>query len=862
MRDDDDELQESSGPKSPWPLVVLLGIIFIPGALLAGAFVLLLRKWRQRPSVIAGIGVIVSLISVLTIALSWGGLTEAFAENGFGSKEAILGALQSLIPIWVGVSLILGSIAGWGAALFLAYQIKNNPHLTELEGSWRYKFTYRRTPRELMKRRRVVETLRAGDLLEPEKAPLGVSEEDDKPVFRYDSEARKHTMVTGTSGSGKSISLQSLIHSDIQNGKTAVVIDFKRDPEFASKLAAWSHANGREFYHFVNGEPEDYDIPYSKGQCIYDPLASGTPTSRADMLMGMREYDTSAAVWKAAMQQLLQVTFNMLHYADRTVADKIDWDHGGVRTLASVFREGGMQNLVTANNVEKPLGSTKYTVSAPSRGGIEGAAFINVNSPIAEDGRTLYEEMVTRGSNLGRARDELKGQLRTITASEYGQWMSPDPDSSTRSINLFDLTSEDGNVVLFSLNSDSEKEFSQFVGSMIFSDLTNVSAMRRNKGMKNHVNVYVDEFQAVPPETVTSLLEKSRASWLAMTLALQSFDQIVAAADKNGESHLTSMLDTCSNFITHAGATTSSATRLAEILGKHYVTVSSQANANSSGFLAFNFLNLQSSKVTKRQEERWVRSPEEFMKLMAPDKKANNNKSTAVWTTKTSADPRFASKGGASAQKVWMIPNAEVLEEYYRKDEHPILEEARMVGKKERTEVRPASAPVTSAPSGEPDPVYSAAPEYDNYGYEYEDDGAADEDWGFEDIPDSELDPEEAALPEETTPPASFPKSSQGLPTLPSQGLQTPSAPKRPAQGLPNLGETPLPKAPSDPRPVSPAPAPKGPEEYDLSDLFSGAAAPEPPPAEKKRSPGRPPKNPEPPQDLGGGLPSLGDLGL
>lgn len=756
-----DEDEEITSERSPWPLLFLLGAIFLPGAIVAFLLWGMLRYFRQRPSVVALAGSIVSFFSLGLVLFGVRSITNSLGEGSGFSWSVLTDSLTSLIPIWVGVSMIIGSVAGWVFALYSDRQMRNNPYLTELSGNWRYGFKYRRTPVESLRRKKSIKMLENGLLVSETKAPIGLDEKTDEVVFRYDSEAKKHTLVTGASGSGKSISLQSLIHSDIENGKTVIVIDFKRDPKFASKLAAWSHMHGREFFHFVNGDPKDYDIPYSKGQCLYDPLAGARATARADMFMGMREYDTNASVYEGAMQQLLQVSFNMLEHADREKAEGIDWDHGGIAMLTSVVRGNGLANLVAANTVEVPPGTSEHVIKDLSAGGIGGAREIYVNSPVANEAIELVEALRVKNSPNQRAFQELQGQLRTITASEYGRWMRTNTaDQNARSINLLDLTSVDGNVVLFSLNSDSEPKFAQYVGSMIFSNITNVSAERRNLGSKNQVNVYVDEFQAVPPDSVKSLLEKSRASGMAMTLALQSFDQIIAASERNGEANLNSILDTCSNFLTHAGATDVSAKKISEILGKDFFTVYSKVNANDSSFLSFNWAKNQSSKVTARQEERWIFPPSEFMKLSSPDKEANDNKATAVWTTKTSAESKYASGGGGTARTVWMIPDAEVLEDYYQNPEHPIIA-PRESGKK-RTPV--VTAPREDTPRETNDEeFYAALAPSDDAEYDYDDTNeSVDDEWDFEDIPESELDPEEAALPDPFGNPQEKPSSVLG----------------------------------------------------------------------------------------------------
>jgi len=653
--------EEDAKQSSPWPILIVLGLVFLPGAIVAYFLWYLFRYLRNRPSVVGTVAAILGVIGLITLGVGVSGIAPLFSDLGNFTKY-----LPSLIPAWFGLSVVLGAPTGYGFVWLEARRLKRNPYLTQLEGSWRYKFDYRRTPWQLLERKKNIQKLKNGLLTTPKRSPMGLDEKTDEVVSRYATEAAKHTFITGQTGSGKSITMQSLMHSDIEMGKTVVVIDFKRSPKFAAMAAAFAEENGREFYHFVNGDPEDYDIPRSKGQCYYDPLRSGTPTSKADMVLGMREYDSAAAVYKTAMQQLLQVTFAMFKYGNREIARSIDWDHGGIAQLASAVSGNGMNELVEANSDDKRFPETfKYTYTPVGEGGLNGVPkAVPVNSPVAKNAIEIGEALKSKGA-LTQAYTELQGQMRTITASEYGRWMRTGNTPDDREIDLFKLTKQPGNVIMFSLNSDSEPEFAQYVGSMIFSDLTNISALRRNAQADNEVSIYVDEFQAVPPDAVTALLEKSRESKMAMTIAQQSFDQVVASAEKAGESYLNSILDTCGNFIAHAGSTEDSATRLSKLLGKHFVTVYSRTNENDSSFLSYNRSRSMDSRVAAREEERWVYPPSEFMKLSSPDP-ANGFKSSAVWVTKTTADPRYSKRGGgALARSVWMVPPVAVLSDYY-----------------------------------------------------------------------------------------------------------------------------------------------------------------------------------------------------
>jgi len=627
--------EESSGS-----MIAVLGVLFLPAMIVAAGFYMLLRKGHYRLSIISRVAAAFIVIMIfLWFIIGAGDNLMTFIENPMSYDKWWPSVL---IPVLIGYS-IIGAIVGVGICWWEIKQMQSNPHRLRLPGSWTYNFKFKKTPAEKKKLSRDIENLKNGMYVSSEAAPLGINEDSDEVAFRYYDEAVGHTLVTGASGSGKTISLLSLILSDIQNQKSIIIIDMKRTPEFSSKVAAWCKEYGSNFHHFASGKPHDYDIKNSEGQSHYDPLVSGSPGVKADMILGMREYDTASAVYKGNMQQLLQVLFAMLDQADRsrTEAKSIRWGQGGFEELASVLYKDNIKDLL-----------------------------------VACEGRPIYTEAEAVVSQLNgktplkHAFDELAGQIRTIRASEYGDWLKNSKTVNAVSyshrddIDIFDLTSRPGNVILFSLNSDSEPVFAKYMGSLILSDVTNTSAKRRNSPLDNQLMVYVDEFQTLPTDSVKGLIEKARGSKMAVTLALQSFDQIVTAADRNGESYLGAILDTVSNFIVHAGMDETSAERISRLLGKHKVTKYIASNKNQSFMFSVNWRNRRHSVVQTREEEDWRFPPARFLKLSKPVE-ANGYKSTAVFVNKACSDPEYSKELGSVARTLWMVPDGRVLNNYY-----------------------------------------------------------------------------------------------------------------------------------------------------------------------------------------------------
>lgn len=645
LEDDNDSNAGVSG------FVAILSVLFLPAFALAwGLYYFLLRQGRQKRSVIFMVAV-----TIIAIALGYGTMVHALDTASLVLYDItnIMETWTYLIPLLVVVNLVLGSIGGVVMTFVQVGRMIHNPHLLQVGRSWTKDFEFRMTPWEIWKRNKTIEGLKNGEYSSVERAPMGITEKeffapsdyesgletkhDCMVAYRYQSDANLNTLVTGNTGSGKSITLQSMMLNDIRSGTPLIMIDMKRDPRMASKLAAWCKEHDRPFYHFSNGDPRAYDIPNSPGQAHYDPLINGG-SSKSDMLLNMRKWDTASEVYKSNVRQLLQVLFQMLKQADRTKTKYIDWNHGGLSQVASALKNNSaFTDLVEA---------------------CEGR-------PIYEDAKDVDAGIKTRNSHLSNAVEQVRGNVRTLMASDYGPWLRTGGKDSI-DINLFELTKDasKGAVILFSINSDSERDFAEYIGSLIMSDLSAVSALRRNQGISTPLNLYIDEFQVIPPQVLAGLLEKARASGISTTLSSQSLEQIISSTDKNGEAYLKGIMDTCANYFVHAGSQEESAERFAKLVGRDKFNTYSSTNENKSHFWSFNWNNRRDSLVRTEVREDYVVRPEEFMELSLPVK-SNGYKATAIVITKVTSDPNYSDIKRPLARRVHMIPDEAVLQEYY-----------------------------------------------------------------------------------------------------------------------------------------------------------------------------------------------------
>lgn len=653
-------------------LGALVGVMLLPIGIIALLFYWLFRFLRLRPKFIAIIGAFVAVISALFFMKN--GMFTPFLKTlhnfdltGPGTAQGkIIYLLKSLYSSMIWVGGVIGPWIGLGFAQMQVLKMRNSPWLVVNEGlkpKWMYHFRFRLSPFEIWKHKETVKKIKA-DTYKPygrsDLTPLGFEDEplqlpeDPSAIKRYqvicraEDEVPKHTMVTGAAGSGKTVTLKSMMTRDIDRHKTIVVIDCKKDPEVAEFLSRRARESHCEFYHF------SADLPYKiqgnpEGPSSYDPLASGSVSKKVDMMLNTREWDTSAAVYRDQAQAYLSKVFATIEAAKKFgVIDKIpqlDTKQGEMWTFTQMLDRNIFNAVVTALN--------KIPDAAYIR---QQASELNAQlSPAA--GRT------PEGKATQHAQAEYQSKMTGLMVQNYGRWLKGgDGAGSGKIIDIGKLTAEPGNVILFSLDAATRGDNGSLIGSLVCTDLANMTETRKNLGRDNAVAVYIDEFQSLPPECVKSMLQKARSAGVGLTLAFQSLDQVSAAT--GSDTYVKSLLDTCSNFIFHSGSNYDTGLLAAKIIGTHWKNRYMISRRNETKLGAFNWTNNRDLQVGTQQQEEWIVDPSEFAKLSMPNEQ-NGFKSEAIIIKKASGDPIDEGVVGATSHKVQMIPPSCVLKEYF-----------------------------------------------------------------------------------------------------------------------------------------------------------------------------------------------------
>lgn len=468
---------------------------------------------------------------------------------------------------------------------------------------------------------------------------------EDKPedylCFTVDSDSHLFLITKSLIPTHNTVTMLALIQNDILAGNPVCVIDFKKSPDLIYFLSKWAKENDREFFHFMSGRPGTYKNPYKDNQATYDPLSTGGATAKADMILNLRTWDTASEVFKKRTQDVLQSLFFLLERTNRTDVPEIEWDNGGMAQFVSALDLNNFKKMIEVMAKDKEAGKLS-------------PGDVRRYSTLVD----LYKELSAKTkSDLKAQIVELLSIARTLIVSNYGDWLAT--GASPYHIDLMKIaTSKEAPIVLFSFNQQEEPEFAQYIGSIVMSDLSRVSALKNAKGDITPFGVYIDEFQTLDPVTVKDNLEKARSSRMYITLSLQSIEQIVSSAANQGEAMANAILDTCANFIFHDGSGFDTAEKMSKIIGKTEKYKYKTTSKPNTSLFKYRLMTVDKAMVSKDIEEDWLIPPSEFQSLSSP-KKSNKYKATAYVINKSSEDTRFKRSGGALARKVHVVVDEE-----------------------------------------------------------------------------------------------------------------------------------------------------------------------------------------------------------
>lgn len=344
-----------------------------------------------------------------------------------------------------------------------------------------------------------------------------------------------HTIVYGTTGSGKTRLMEVLAVQAILRGDAVIVIDPKGDPDLRKKLSMACERLG-DPSKFVLFDPAHPDNSY----CV-DPLHNWSqvteiPSRVAELIPSEAGADPFKAFgWNAlnnVVQGLVKVGLrpnlvNVRRYIESGVTPLLaealtlhfDKVRPGWEEEAAAYQKG------PRNQVE---GHIRYyrDVVQPKHADLAIDGLIGSH----EHNREHMQKLIA----------SLHPLLSMLTSGPLSYLLSPsEEDAHHRNVTDISTIIKRGQVAYFALNTLADGMVGGAIGSMLLSDLTAVAGDRYNYGTGDRfVSVFVDEAAEVINDPFIQLLNKGRGANIRLTVCTQTIPDFIvrtgtqAAAEK------------------------------------------------------------------------------------------------------------------------------------------------------------------------------------------------------------------------------------------------------------------------------------------------------------------------------------------
>lgn len=488
-------------------LPILIGVVLLPYVFIVAGISYLSFVRNKNTHKTLGLYALVSLILGVLVSFffnifnlyidSWMKMVNVLTN----SVEAVsLGALFKASLGQIPLSIIIGLGLG---ALYSTWRWKRKPVWEER--------TFDLSPLEKIRKNKNINDIKNHNNVPIEGRVLGIDARGEK-ILQTDASASAHCLAVGGSGTGKTTTILSMISNHLARGEAAIIIDMKGAPDLTEAVAQEAKAYGKRFFHFTGQDTtEPYYGPSENGPAFYDPIPRGDETRRKDLVMSMKNWSES-------------------HY-EIIIADYLQ--------LAI--------KILIGNPPEKNVDSLTDIVSVLDPMALKERAYPLANDPEYKNAIAEINYMVE--DNLDRdAKKVVHGMrkvLGTLRNSIHGRWLRKDP-TGKNDINFRDIV-ENGDVVVFTLDSGNYAAGAPLIGNLIVQDLKTLASELRNSGNKKRSVIFIDEFSGLGGENIQGLVARVRDAKMQVIIATQSLGDL----EKISSSFANEVLGAIGSFIIH-----------------------------------------------------------------------------------------------------------------------------------------------------------------------------------------------------------------------------------------------------------------------------------------------------------------------
>ncbi|NJD07943.1 MAG: conjugative transfer system coupling protein TraD [Methylococcaceae bacterium] len=336
-----------------------------------------------------------------------------------------------------------------------------------------------------------------------------------------------HTLIVGTTGSGKTRLFDTLVTQAVLRGEAVIIIAPKgdKDLKWCAERVCRMMGHPERFVYFHPAFPED--------SARLDPLrnfnrASEVASRIAAVTPGEGASDPFKAFGAKALDNIVQ---GLVSIEQRPTLVKLRrYLEGGPGTLVVRALERYFDQCLPDGWQSRISGKTKDTDA-------RAAALVRFYRDAVQeehpnmDLEGLLSMFEHDRTHFGKMISSLLPTMNMLTSGTLGPLLSPDPTDvdDLRPITDSARIINNAQVAYIGLDSLSDGMVGSAIGSILLADLASVAGDRYNYGVDNRpVNIFVDEAAEGINDPCIQLLNKGRGARLRLFIATQTFADFAA----------------------------------------------------------------------------------------------------------------------------------------------------------------------------------------------------------------------------------------------------------------------------------------------------------------------------------------------
>lgn len=593
------------------PIILGFGLLvcsfafLYPSMIVAGGFTItffIIKKWKFIKWFLIGGGL------GLAVSVLMGGARVIFQfPSFFTSYRWYINLVNKGEPLkvdfWSVTSAIFLGIALGSIATFYLKKYMDNHITIEKEQQKKNKLEKSQVANNPKYRKKVLSNIQNKYRLEENSTDilLGVNSSKKAVVIDY-KDFFKHTLVQGTTGSGKTYLMYNILEGCLKIGLPSVFIDGKGDPKTEEEIKKLAKAYGKNIYVFSD-----------RSDTKYNPLKNGKPTAIKDRLMATMDW--SEQFYEKEAGNTLQMIITML--ADYGLPINLKNIHKFL-SLKEIFKFLSLKEkqhtvedikIAEGENYNYEVKEGTETINAEV---VEGKHekyiqfFFKVSALLTLESADNIEKQFREKTKLIKG---LNTQLEMILYSDLGELFSGD-EGTGKNLDLKRII-ERGDIALFSFNSNDYGDFIESLGRIVIADLAHLVTTLYNEKDEKYKGIigFFDEFGSYGTSKIIDILAKARSANFGAVLGVQSLFDLNAKTEDMTER----VIDNVNMFLFGRSNSPESAEKVANVIGTYEDIDRTTVTENIGG--AFTRIETKGQKGTVRNVHKYYFSPDTIKNL-------------------------------------------------------------------------------------------------------------------------------------------------------------------------------------------------------------------------------------------------------